>query len=145
MNSGKNKGILPAEMSEVKKNHSKRNENYELSQEMSRIFAFKDRRKKEQERLLAEQIVDALNAVVSAFDKDKGVREIRANHRSITGWITGDTKSLAFESSIEMDFAYLALFDSRVTAIHAQPITFQYSSEKGHQRNLYAGFFSGIY
>lgn len=88
--------------------------------------------------VLAEQIA----AMVQVWEDSRGAREIRANHRSITGWITGQQKqgSIPFESTLERDFAYLALFEPSVERVHSQPMTLCYTDEDGAMRHYTPDF-----
>jgi len=60
-------------------------------------------------------------------------RVIRPNHRSVTGWLANDLTgdAVPFESTLERDCAYIALFDKRVTEVQSQPITIPYKLENG--------------
>lgn len=54
------------------------------------------------------------------------VRVIGPNRRSLTGLVTSEGASQAFESSLERDFLVLLDFSRRVQSFHAQPVTIHY-------------------
>src|SRR5699024_7592201 len=54
------------------------------------------------------------------------VRIIGPNRRSLTGLVTSEGASQAFESSLERDFFVLLDFNRCVQSFHAQPVTIHY-------------------
>jgi hypothetical protein len=54
------------------------------------------------------------------------VRVIGPNRRSLTGLVTSEGASQAFESSLERDFLVLLDFNRRVQEFHTQPVTIHY-------------------
>lgn len=54
------------------------------------------------------------------------VRVIGPNRRSLTGLVTSEGASHAFESSLERDFLVLLDFNRRVQEFHTQPVTIRY-------------------
>lgn len=74
--------------------------------------------------------------------KNQYAREIRANHRSVTGWINGDFShdSVPFESTLERDLAYRSLFCEHTIATRAQPFTLTYEDDTGKTRTYTPDF-----
>lgn len=73
-------------------------------------------------------IFRAIGELLDQMEKSRPARELRFNHRSITGWISGGQEEgqVQFESTLERDFAYLAFFDHRAFELVAQPFSLQY-------------------
>lgn len=87
---------------------------------------------------IANSMVDSMEALLAAAEANNKLnarRIIHANHRSVTGWLANDVtgESIAFESTLERDCAYIALFDKRVTEVRSQPVTIPYTLENGRQ------------
>lgn len=61
------------------------------------------------------------------------VRTIPKNHRSLTGQIASRSQGrpIAFESSLERDFALLQLFDPQVASVEEQPVRIEYRMLSG--------------
>lgn len=92
---------------------------------------------------LVDVIADEICLFVQDFvdmEEAKQAREIRANHRSITGWLQASDKSIPFESSLERDFGYLALFDLRVRRVCSQPVAITYTDPEGKSRHYTPDF-----
>ena len=64
---------------------------------------------------------------------EEGTRVIRPNYQSVTGWIAGNNKheTVQFESTLERDCAYLAMFEPRITKVISQPITILFNRKPG--------------
>jgi len=105
------------------------------------VIPFQPRKSKADAKLVAAEIKEMLMLLKGFAEAEQGAREIRANHRSVTGWINGDYGAVPFESTVEMDFAYLALFDARVVGLHSQPITISYEDENNQSRHYTPDFF----
>lgn len=112
----------------------------DLFRQNNGVILFRRAERKAEAESVADEIEEMLVLLKGLAEADKGAREIRANHRSVTGWINGDYGAVPFESTVEMDFAYLALFDARVTGLHAQPITINYYDEDEHPRHYTPDF-----
>lgn len=54
------------------------------------------------------------------------VRVIGPNRRSLTGLVTSEGASHAFESSLERDFLVILDFNRRIQEFHTQPVTIRY-------------------
>lgn len=65
------------------------------------------------------------------------VRQIRANHRSLTGHIVSikDRRPHAFESSLERDLLLRLDFDPGVRSFETQPVQIEYEGERGKTRH----------
>lgn len=98
------------------------------------------------DEIAGKQAADAMEAlfdeIAEADRKTAGVREIRPNFRSVTGWVMGDREHdpVPFESSLERDFAFLAFFDPAITRIFAQPRTIVFGGEDGQSRKYTPDF-----
>lgn len=71
-----------------------------------------------------------------------GSREIRPNHRSVTGLITPskDHPQIPFESSLERDFVILISSRPRVLSIESQPITLRFLDDTERERSYTPDF-----
>lgn len=90
-----------------------------------------------------EELADEICLFVQDFmsmEEAKQAREIRANHRSITGWLQASDRSIPFESSLERDFGYLALFDQRVRKVRSQPVAITYFDPEGKSHHYTPDF-----
>ena len=84
----------------------------------------------------AAQMIEAMDALIDHIEEKEAKgdqRKIRANHRSVTGWLANmpGEETIPFESTLERDCAYLASFDERVFSIRAQPHTIIYRTASG--------------
>lgn len=61
-------------------------------------------------------------------------RKIGPARRSVTGRVVIRGRSIAFESSLERDFALLMDFDRNVVGVKSQPIRISYRSPEGRRR-----------
>ena len=77
-----------------------------------------------------------LEEMITEFEKTQPVRKIKANRRSITGWVNGfpDHDPVPFESKIERDCAYQLLFDKRIRSVHSQPLTITFPKQDPKNR-----------
>lgn len=66
--------------------------------------------------------------IAELTNKTNPARIINANHRSKTGWISGDPQSgpVAFESTLERDCAFRLISSNNVELVRSQPITIYY-------------------
>ncbi len=92
----------------------------------------------ESSKQLADSMVNSMEALLAAAKARNQLntrRVIRPNHRSVTGWLANDVTgdAIPFESTLERDCAYIALFDKRVTEVRAQPVTIPYKLENGRK------------
>ena len=62
------------------------------------------------------------------------VRAIPISHRSVTGRLASrpGQPAIAFESTLERDFALLQLFDLTVDSVEEQPVRIEYMGSDGH-------------
>jgi len=116
----------------------KKSEEFRNDSAYDRFESSSDVSKIDAEEQLASSMRDSMEAfLVAAETKDRfnTRRIIRPNHRSVTGWLANDLTgdAVPFESTLERDCAYIALFDKRVTEVEAQPITIPYKMENGRQ------------
>ncbi|MGH6763569.1 MAG: TnsA endonuclease N-terminal domain-containing protein [Phyllobacterium sp.] len=142
MDSSKKPGKSAVESSEEDWSLRKKSGASFSDQKSSGVIRLERRRAARDAELFAESMAELVKSLVADFDASHGVREIRANHRSITGWVAGRNASgpIPFESTLERDFAYLALFEPRVSRLQAQPITLTYRGERGHSRRYTPDF-----
>ncbi|MCW8916508.1 MAG: TnsA endonuclease N-terminal domain-containing protein [Magnetovibrio sp.] len=112
----------------------------DLFRQNNGVVPIQSRKQQAEAELVAAEIKEMLMLLKGFAEAEQGVREIRANHRSITGWVNGDYGAVPFESTVEMDFAYLALFDARVVGLHSQPITINYEDENSRHRHYTPDF-----
>lgn len=78
----------------------------------------------------------SLEEMIESYEKSQPVRKIKANRRSITGWINGfpTHDPVPFESSIERDCAYQLMFDKRVKSVQSQPLTITFDENTNGDR-----------
>lgn len=90
----------------------------------------------------ADGIGAAMSATIEAYDATQGVREIRGNYRSNTGFVPYGIgkKPIEFESTLERDFVEQALFDPLIGSIHQQPLRISYTDEVGQTRTYTPDF-----
>jgi len=90
----------------------------------------------------ADVIGNALSSLQAQYDLESGQRIIRANYISVTGWIAGNEKHdpVPFESSLERDCAFMALFEPRITQVVSQPFTIIYKDRNRRQRRYTPDF-----
>lgn len=112
----------------------------DLFRQNNGVIPLQPRECKAEAEFVAAEIKEMLMLLKGFAEAEQGVREIRANHRSVTGWINGDYGAVPFESTVEMDFAYLALFDARVVGLHSQPITISYEDDANNLRHYTPDF-----
>lgn len=124
------------------RSHKKKNEASFPDQKSGGLVYLDAQRLQREAKCFAEQMRDIMESMIAIYDASRGVREIRANHRSVTGWIAGGARHqpIAFESTLERDFAYLALFESAVSRLHAQPMTLTYLDAGGRNRHYTPDF-----
>lgn len=94
----------------------------------------------------ANDICGIMSTLEAAYDLSASPRQIRPNYISVTGWIAGshDHDPVHFESSLEQDCAFLAMFESRITSVKAQPYTILYT-DKNDRRRKYTPDFEFTY
>lgn len=87
-------------------------------------------------------IGEVMRHVQAEYEADGGPRVIRANYVSVTGWIAGTNNHdpVPFESSLERDCAYIAMFEPRITLVTAQPYTIIYKDRRGKTRRYTPDF-----
>jgi len=83
-----------------------------------------------------------VNRLQAEYEADGGPRVIKPNYVSVTGWIAGtdDHDPVPFESSLERDCAFLAMFEPRITLVAAQPYTILYRDSSGRSRRYTPDF-----
>ncbi len=113
-----------------------------FDQKNNRVSSFSGHRPTSEKSKLADTLGEGLGELMKALETLGPARALKLNHRSVTGWISGGTDhdQIQFESTLERDFAYLAMFDSRVMVIQAQPFTLQYQDKTGNQRTYTPDF-----
>lgn len=90
----------------------------------------------------ADVIGNVLSSLQAQYDLESGQRIIRANYISVTGWISGTNNHdpVAFESNLERDCAFMALFEPRITQVVSQPYTILYKDKNRRQRRYTPDF-----
>src|SRR5690606_20196568 len=128
MDSGKKTRISAVESSEENFSDQKKSAASSLDQKSGAVIRLEDRRIERDSEHLVDEMAELVQSMTTAFDESQGAREIRANHRSVTGWVAGQNahNPIPFESTLERDFAYLALFEPTVSRLQAQPMTLTY-------------------
>ena len=76
-------------------------------------------------------LANSIDKMINDYEKTQPVRKIKANRRSITGWINGypNHDPVPFESKIERDCAFQLLFDQRIQHVQSQPLTITFPKE----------------
>jgi len=84
----------------------------------------------------SNRLAENVEKMIQKHENSQPVRKIRANRRSITGWINGypNHEAVPFESSIERDCAYQLLFDRRIQQVQSQPLTVTFPTEYDKDR-----------
>jgi len=105
-------------------------------QKKSGVFPFRPTAISEEDAELGAFLGKTIVSLLDKMEKSVPARDLKLNHRSITGWISGgsDEGQIQFESTLERDFAYLAFFDRRVFGLQAQPFTLEYNDSQGTPR-----------
>ncbi len=115
-----------------------------LSCAVIQIEKYLERIKNNQGRLRPNDdvIEDALKSIQAAYIAEGGPRVIKANYLSVTGWVSGtqDHDPVPFESSLERDCAYIAMFEPRISRVSAQPYTIIYQDSTGRSRRYTPDF-----
>lgn len=119
--------------STVDANLQKKNRAFLKTQQTNRVVPTMFGKQREIGKQLETSMREALEAVYAETANRHGSRKIRANYRSVTGWIanTPGADPVQFESTLERDFAYLALFEARVLELQSQPFTLKYINHDG--------------
>ena len=111
----------------------KKSEEFRNDSAYKNIESHRDAEKPDGASLLAESMVESMEALLAAAEaKNKLItrRVIRPNHRSVTGWLANDVTgdAVPFESTLERDCAYIALvkqtilyFDAHILHLHDSP------------------------
>ena len=76
-------------------------------------------------------LADSIEEMIRDYEKTQPVRKIKANRRSVTGWINGypHHEPVPFESKIERDCAFQLLFDQRIKHVQSQPLTITFPKD----------------
>lgn len=103
------------------------------TQDYGEIVLLNDSRRKKRAQFYKNEITDVMGRLEAQIEIDGSTRVIRPNYRSVTGWVAGTSghDSIAFESTLERDCAYLAMFEPRITTVVSQPFTILYTTPHG--------------
>lgn len=76
-------------------------------------------------------LAHSVEKMIRDYEKTQPVRKIKANRRSVTGWINGypHHEPVPFESKIERDCAFQLLFDQRIQHVQSQPLTITFPKD----------------
>ena len=84
---------------------------------------------------IGTDLANSIDEMIRDYESTQPVRKIKANRRSVTGWINGypHHDPVPFESKIERDCAFQLLFDQRIEHVQSQPLTIAFP--KGDKKN----------
>lgn len=102
-------------------------------QKRNRVFSIQHSEQLQRARYMANKIGKLFEEFQNHISEIPAL-EIKANHRTITGWLQSNSKSTSFKSLLEQDFTYLTLFDPRVVSIHYQPVTITFLGTNNQNR-----------
>lgn len=116
-----------------------KNNNYLWSDWLSKHENNQENARINENSTLADTIFETYHDLMS---DTVGTREIRPNHRSVTGLVKPNKEQpqIPFESSLERDFILLMAGRYDVLSIEAQPVTIRYADEFQREREYTPDF-----
>ena len=135
MNSGKSKENSTKNRLKGGRNDQNKTEMSCKTHNYGEILLFNDSRSEMRTQYYKNGMLGVMGRLETQMKIDAGPRVIRPNYRSVTGWVAGvpGHDHVAFESTLERDCAYLAMFEPRITNVVSQPYTILYTNSKGKQ------------